>query len=105
VVSVPAPLPASNRPRRPVRQNTARDTLLGIKASELTKRAWRLLGEILAVSVAIVVLVLFVNDLIEDLQDADWWVAVVDAAVAVGVLALIFLGTRRRRNGNAETQQ
>lgn len=90
------------RPRSPYIQSAARGTLLGIEASELMRRAWGLLLDVVPLAVGIVVLVVFVNELIEDLEDADWWLAVVDAAVAAGVVALIFQAGRRRRNGNAK---
>ena len=70
--------------------------LSAIETSKKAKRGWTLLLDVLGVSVAVLFVVALANTLIDDLREAEWWLAAVDAAVALGVLILIFLTARRR---------
>jgi hypothetical protein len=67
----------------------------------MARRGWNLLLDVLAVTVAVLFVVFLTNALIGDLRDADWWVAAVDAVVALVVLVLIFLTARRRADRGA----
>lgn len=63
--------------------------------------AWGRVLDVLAITVAVLFVVLAVNSIVEDLEDGEWWLLLVDVLVAGAIVVLIIVTARRagrRRN-------